>query len=84
MVTSTSALCRLRDHLHLSLRSCMVLQHRLSAAALADAQAALQRLLLLQHVADQGEALVAPSDCQVLQCSFPDGAVERAQEGLCD
>jgi hypothetical protein len=60
----------------------MVLQHRLPAAALADAQAALQRLLLLQHVADQGEALLTLSDCQVLQCSMPEGALGRSQEGL--
>jgi hypothetical protein len=45
----------------------MVLQHRLPAAALADAQAALQRVLLLQHGVDQGEALLALPDCQVLQ-----------------
>jgi hypothetical protein len=53
----------------------MVLQRGVAAAALADAQAALQRLLSVQLGADQVLALQAG---QVLQRSLPDGSLEPA------
>ncbi len=63
------------EAIHLSLRSRMVLQRGVAAAALADAQAALQRLLSVQLGADQVLALQAG---QVLQRSLPDGSLEPA------
>jgi hypothetical protein len=58
----------------------VVLQRRLPAASLANAQAALQRLLSVQVLTK----VLHCSRCkQAKYCSLPDGTLERAQEGVC-